>query len=161
MTDSALPLISVIVATRNAEKTLSRFLDSYAAQTYGNRELIVVDGASTDGTVALLKERRDLITDWSSQKDTGIYQAWNRALDRAKGEWICFFGADDYFWENNTLRYFYLAISVFFAYIVLVGHIHYSIDVFAAPFITYSIYQFSLFAFAKEYQFFKQELQLI
>ncbi len=63
------------------------------------------------------------------------------------------------FWEQVKLRYFYLATSLFFAYIVLAGHIHYSIDVFAAPFITYGIYQFSRFAFTKDYQFFAREFQ--
>lgn len=63
------------------------------------------------------------------------------------------------FWEHVKLRYFYLATSILFAYIVLAGHIHYSIDVFAAPFITYGIYQFSRFAFAKDYSFFVQEFQ--
>ncbi len=61
------------------------------------------------------------------------------------------------FWEQAKLRYFYLATSLFFAYIVLAGHIHYSIDVFSAPFITYGIYQFSRFAFANDYQFFARE----
>lgn len=60
------------------------------------------------------------------------------------------------FWENIKLRYFYLAASLFFGYVVLAGHIHYSIDVFAAPFITYGVYQFSRFAFAKDYRFFEQ-----
>ncbi|CEG55625.1 phosphatase PAP2-related protein [Legionella fallonii] len=64
------------------------------------------------------------------------------------------------FWQQSKLRYFYLATSLFFAYIVLAGHIHYSIDVFAAPFITYGIYQFSRFAFTKEYQLFAQEFSL-
>lgn len=59
------------------------------------------------------------------------------------------------FWHNQSLRYFYLLSSIFFAYVVLAGHIHYSIDVFAAPFITYSIYQCSLFVFAKDYEYFK------
>lgn len=61
------------------------------------------------------------------------------------------------FWQHIKLRYFYLATSMFFAYIVLAGHIHYSIDVFAAPFITYGIYQFSRFAFASDYLFFELE----
>lgn len=61
------------------------------------------------------------------------------------------------FWEHIKLRYFYLATSIFFSYIVLSGHIHYSIDVFAAPFITYGIYQFSRFVFTKDYSFFEQE----
>ncbi|AHE67415.1 hypothetical protein Loa_01868 [Legionella oakridgensis ATCC 33761 = DSM 21215] len=63
------------------------------------------------------------------------------------------------FWRNKTLRYFSLAASLFFAYIVLIGHIHYSIDVFAAPFITFGIYELSKFLFAKEYYFFMQDIK--
>ncbi|WP_133127783.1 phosphatase PAP2-related protein [Legionella nagasakiensis] len=63
------------------------------------------------------------------------------------------------FWQNKILRYFSLAASVFFAYIVLVGHIHYSIDVFAAPFITFGIYELSKILFVKEYSFFVQEIK--
>lgn len=63
------------------------------------------------------------------------------------------------FWKHIKLRYFYLSVSIFFAFIVLVGHLHYSIDVFAAPFITYCIYQFSRFVFMKDYQFFEQEME--
>lgn len=55
------------------------------------------------------------------------------------------------FWQQIKLRYFYLGMSIFFAYTVLAGHIHYSIDVVAAPFITYGVYQFSRVFFAKDY----------
>jgi len=56
------------------------------------------------------------------------------------------------FWQEKVVRYVCLSASIIFAYIVLVGHIHYSIDVFAAPFITYSIFNLSTFIFAKDYQ---------
>jgi hypothetical protein len=64
------------------------------------------------------------------------------------------------FWEVPRLRYFYILVSIFFAYVVLVGHIHYSIDVAAAPFITYGVYQFAKYFFSKEYHFFRLELEL-
>ncbi|HAT2057135.1 TPA: hypothetical protein I8038_003035 [Legionella pneumophila] len=62
------------------------------------------------------------------------------------------------FWNKTTLRYICLAAAVFFAYTVLIGHIHYSIDVFAAPFITYGIFHISQFLFASDYQRLKSEL---
>ena len=64
------------------------------------------------------------------------------------------------FWENKKLRYFCLLSSIFFAYIVLVGHIHYSIDVFAAPFITYGVYALSCKFFVKDYQFFQDKYSI-
>lgn len=62
------------------------------------------------------------------------------------------------FWNKTTLRYICLAAAVFFAYTVLIGHIHYSIDVFAAPFITYGIFHIGQFLFASDYQRLKSEL---
>ncbi len=62
------------------------------------------------------------------------------------------------FWHQARLRYFYLLTTLFFAYIVLAGHIHYSIDVAAAPFITYCVYQFALYFFSEDYAFFKRGL---
>ncbi len=97
------PRITVIVAVYNGAKTLRRCLDSIFAQTYPNREVIIMDGGSTDGTVGLLQEYGAQIAFWESAPDQGIYHAWNKALTHATGEWICFLGADDYFWADDVL----------------------------------------------------------
>jgi len=97
------PLISVITATFNAAQYLPDLIRSIRAQSYPDFEWIVVDGGSTDATVTLLKANEDIIAYWLSEPDRGIYSAWNKGLDRAQGEWICFLGADDYFWDENTL----------------------------------------------------------
>lgn len=97
------PSISVIVAVFNGAKTLQQCIDSVAQQTYPNKELIVIDGGSTDGTVDLLKANREKINYWISEPDGGIYNAWNKGLAKEKGEWICFLGADDYFWNARVL----------------------------------------------------------
>ena len=60
------------------------------------------------------------------------------------------------FWSNTIIRYICGSASLLFSYTVLVGHIHYSIDVFAAPFITYGIYQLSRYFFARDYDFFEK-----
>lgn len=103
MTQKDAPLISIIVAVFNGAKTLQQCIDSVAQQTYANKELIIIDGGSKDGTVDLLESNRELIVYWLSEPDTGIYNAWNKGLSRAKGEWICFFGADDFFWDAQVL----------------------------------------------------------
>jgi glycosyltransferase involved in cell wall biosynthesis len=87
--------ISVVVAVRNAAGTIERCLDSVAAQSHAAAELVVIDGASTDGTVEILAGNSDRISCWTSEPDAGVYEAWNKALERATGEWICFLGADD------------------------------------------------------------------
>lgn len=99
------PLITVIVAVYNGAKTLQQCLDSVTQQTYGNKELIIIDGGSTDATVDLLKANQEKISYWISEPDKGIYNAWNKGLSQAKGEWICFLGADDYFWDNQVLEH--------------------------------------------------------
>jgi len=99
------PLISVVIAVFNSVKTFMRCIDSVSRQTYKNHELIVIDGGSTDGTRDLIEKNIKLITYWESEKDRGIYHAWNKALQVARGEWIYFLGADDYFANRNVLAH--------------------------------------------------------
>lgn len=103
MTYVAPPLISVIIAVYNGAKTLQQCLDSVAQQSHPNVELIVIDGGSNDGTVELLKANQAGISYWVSEPDSGIYNAWNKALAQATGEWVCFLGADDFFWDAQVL----------------------------------------------------------
>jgi len=98
------PLISIIIAVFNCAKTLQQCIDSVAQQTYANKELIIIDGGSKDGTVDVLESNRDKLGYWLSEPDNGIYNAWNKGLSQAKGEWICFLGADDYFWDAQVLE---------------------------------------------------------
>ena len=98
------PLLSVIVAVYNGQATLQQCMDSVAEQTYPHKELIVCDGASTDGTAGLLVKNSGKITAWISEPDRGIYHAWNKGVAMAKGEWICFLGADDFFWDAGVLE---------------------------------------------------------
>jgi len=104
MSRESASLISVIVAVFNGEATLQQCIDSVARQTYPNKELIVIDGGSKDGTVDLLKANREKIAYWISEPDSGIYNALNKGLAQARGEWICFLGADDYFWDEQVLE---------------------------------------------------------
>lgn len=89
--------LTVITAAHNAALVLPCLLDSLAVQTCRDFELILQDGASTDTTLALAESYNDKFPALSleSSPDTGIYDAWNKALSRARGEWILFLGADD------------------------------------------------------------------
>ena len=98
------PLISVIVAVYNGAKTLQRCIDSVSDQTYLNKELIIIDGGSTDGTIEIIKSNQDKIAYWKSEPDNGIYHAWNKALGHTTGDWICFLGSDDYLWRNSVFE---------------------------------------------------------
>jgi glycosyltransferase involved in cell wall biosynthesis len=97
-------LISVIVAVYNGAKVLQRCIDSVCNQTFQDKELIIIDGGSTDGTIEILNANNDKIAYWVSESDTGIYNAWNKALEHANGEWIYFLGSDDYLWKNNVFE---------------------------------------------------------
>jgi glycosyltransferase involved in cell wall biosynthesis len=98
------PLITVIVAVYNGAKTLQRCIDSVSDQTYLNKELIIIDGGSKDGTIDILMANNDKITYWQSEPDSGIYNAWNKALGHASGDWIYFLGSDDYLWKRNVFE---------------------------------------------------------
>jgi glycosyltransferase involved in cell wall biosynthesis len=87
--------ISVVIAVRNCVDTLQGCLDSVYEQTHRPLELIVIDGASTDGTLELVARNGPALAYWESRADRGIYHAWNKALRHATHEWICFLGADD------------------------------------------------------------------
>ncbi len=99
------PTISIVIACFNARATLAAALDSLLAQSYPNVEIIVVDGASHDGTVELIQSYSDRISTWISEPDTGIYDAWNKGVRLAKGEWIGFLGADDVYLPNALQIY--------------------------------------------------------
>lgn len=98
------PLVTIIVAVFNAEQTLQQCLDSVANQTYKNTQLVVIDGGSNDKTVEILEKNKQKIDYYVSEPDRGIYHAWNKGLTKARGEWICFLGSDDYFYNNEALQ---------------------------------------------------------
>lgn len=94
---------SIVTVCRNAEKTIERTIRSVIAQTYPNKEFIVIDGASSDGTRAILEKYRDKIDVAVSEPDNGIYDAMNKGVARATGDYVIFINADDYFYDENAL----------------------------------------------------------
>jgi glycosyltransferase involved in cell wall biosynthesis len=99
------PLITVITSTLNAERYLPTAIRSIREQNYKNIEYIVVDCASTDGTVDILRANEDIIDCWLSESDDGIYDAWNKAIKLSHGEWLAFLGADDAFMGDAIQNY--------------------------------------------------------
>lgn len=95
-------VVSIIVATFNAAKTLSRALDSVLNQSFQDWECIIVDGASKDGTLEVIKEyaEKDSRIRYISEPDKGVYDAFNKGWKMAKGEWIYYLGADDILLQN-------------------------------------------------------------
>ena len=97
-------MISIIVAVRNCSRTLQRCINSVNEQEYLDRELIIIDGASNDGTVNIIESNSAIITRWISEPDKGIADAWNKGVSLARGEWLFFLGGDDYLWDESVLQ---------------------------------------------------------
>jgi glycosyltransferase involved in cell wall biosynthesis len=104
-----LPLVTVITAVFNAEAMLDGCLQSVLSQDYPNIEHIIVDGASTDGTLSLLRRYESQIALWISEPDKGVYDAWNKGVALARGEWIAFLGADDIYLPGAVSTYMELS----------------------------------------------------
>ncbi len=97
-------LITIIIAVYNNERGLEKSIQSVINQEEIEKELIVIDGGSLDGTVEVIKKYNDQISYWESRRDHGIYNAWNKALKKSNGDWVCFIGSDDYLWNNHVLK---------------------------------------------------------
>lgn len=96
--------VSVIVASYNAGAySIKRAIDSALKQRDVLVELVVIDGASTDGSVDVLQSYAGRLGYWESRPDHGIYHAWNKGLAKAQGQWVHFLGADDEYWDEYAL----------------------------------------------------------
>lgn len=98
-----LPKISIITVCRNVGENILDTILSVRSQTYSNIEYIVVDGASSDNTVDFIKRSSSLIDKWITEKDTGIYDAMNKGLRLATGDWINFMNVGDRFADKDVI----------------------------------------------------------
>lgn len=98
------PKFSVITVTYNAESVLEDTILSVISQTYHHVEYIIVDGASKDGTLSIINRYKDRITKVISEPDKGLYDAMNKGIRQATGDYLCFLNAGDSFHEDNTLQ---------------------------------------------------------
>lgn len=98
------PKFSVITVCYNAQATLEDTIQSVIAQTYHHVEYIIVDGASKDRTLSIINRYRDRITTVVSEPDKGLYDAMNKGLRLATGDYVCFLNAGDSFHEDDTLQ---------------------------------------------------------
>jgi len=99
-----MPLISIVTVVYNNKNLLEKTIQSAVNQRFGSFEYIVVDGNSTDGTIDIIKKYETEISAWKSEKDNGIYDAMNKGVNMAKGEWIFFLNAGDIFADENVLE---------------------------------------------------------
>jgi len=105
MTVADTPVFSVIVPAYNASGTIRYCLESVCSQHFSSFEIWIIDGGSPDNTIAVVKEfqNKDSRVKYISEKDNGIYDAINKGIDKATGEWLIFLGADDQLYNADVL----------------------------------------------------------
>jgi glycosyltransferase involved in cell wall biosynthesis len=97
--------ITIITSTFNADKYLEESINSIIPQLRKDDEYIIIDALSSDSTIDIINKYSASITYWISEKDVGIYDAWNKGLKVATGDWIMFIGSDD-FLKSNALKHY-------------------------------------------------------
>lgn len=97
------PVFTIITVTYNAKQWIERTILSITGQTYKGIEYIVIDGNSTDGTVDILKKYTDKISKWVSEPDNGLYDAMNKGLKVATGDFVWFMNAGDTIYKTTTI----------------------------------------------------------
>jgi glycosyltransferase involved in cell wall biosynthesis len=97
------PLVSIITVSLNCEGVIEGTIKSILAQTYSAKEYIIVDGGSTDGTVDVIERYKDLLARWVTERDEGVYDAMNKGIGLASGEWLIFMNAGDVFCDEHVL----------------------------------------------------------
>lgn len=97
------PIVTIVTVAYNARDAVQITIRNIEQQTFKNYEYIVIDGASTDGTVKMLEEYSGIPIKWVSEPDKGIYDAMNKGVLLAKGHWIIFMNAGDKFATKDVL----------------------------------------------------------
>lgn len=97
-------LFSIITIHYNDKSGLQKTIDNILSQSCQDYEWIVVDGNSSDGSKEILEENKGRFTWWHSEQDKGIYDAMNKGLDHAKGKYVVFMNAGDFFANEDTLQ---------------------------------------------------------
>ena len=95
---------SIITINYNNVEGLRNTIKSVVNQTYTDYEFIIIDGGSTDGSVEVIKEYANIITYWVSEPDKGIYNAMNKGIEVANGEYLNFMNSGDCFYNNDVLQ---------------------------------------------------------
>lgn len=107
------PLISVVTAVLNNQQFLRESVLSVINQTYDNLEYIIIDGGSADGTLGIIADYDEVIDYWLSEPDSGIYDAMNKGISLAAGDWVLILNSDDYLLDETVLERMVLFLNKF------------------------------------------------
>lgn len=117
------PLITIITVCYNAAALIEQTIISVLNQTYPNIEYILIDGNSKDNTLEIIKKYENKISHWISEPDKGIYDAMNKGIKLAKGEWINFMNCGDTFYSNTIVNEIFY--NTYLPYDVIYGNTNY------------------------------------
>jgi len=98
------PTVSIVTISFNSSADLEKTVASVLSQGYKQKEFLVIDGGSTDGSLAVIKKNDSQIDFWCSEPDRGIYDAMNKGIQHANGQWLIFMNAGDIFYSTETLK---------------------------------------------------------
>ncbi len=101
--NSVQPSISIVTVVYNGVDLLEGTILSVIQQSYPNIEYLVIDGASTDGTLDIIQKFESKISTWISEPDKGLYDAMNKGIKMATGDFICFMNCGDKLYADDTL----------------------------------------------------------
>ncbi|MBT8324244.1 MAG: glycosyltransferase, partial [Winogradskyella sp.] len=99
--------LSIITVNFNNAEGLKKTVDSVTAQTWKDFEYIIIDGSSTDGSTEVIKANKNIIDRWVSEPDEGVYQAMNKGISMANGEYLLFLNSGDHFYKDDVLEKFH------------------------------------------------------
>lgn len=97
-------MISIVTINLNNKEGLRKTIESVVNQTYKDIEYIIIDGGSTDGSVNIINEYDDKLAYWCSEKDGGIFNAFNKAIPHINGEYCLFLNSGDKFHQNDVVE---------------------------------------------------------
>jgi len=106
------PLVSIITVVRNDVVNIEKTILSVLNQTYNNVEYIIIDGASTDGTLDIIKKYEKYIDLWVSEPDDGIFYAFNKGIDLVTGKWVQFLNSCDFIYSNTVLTEIFIGQKI-------------------------------------------------
>ena len=101
-----MPILSIITINYNNSRGLQKTMQSVFSQSFKDFEYIVVDGGSTDESIATLQQYENKLAFWVAEKDKGIYDAMNKGIEKAAGQYILFLNSGDWLVDENVLQYF-------------------------------------------------------
>ena len=100
---SEMPKVTVVTVVYNRVSEIEQTMRSVLDQTYPSIEYVVIDGGSTDGTADIIRKYADRLYYWASEPDAGVYDAMNKGIQKATGDWINFLNCGDYYYDTDTV----------------------------------------------------------